>query len=68
MKYTFTRILNVKVVEWSYSSEICTKWEKRVKYKNVWKCLVIPNTNVNATEFNGIRYNGLSKWSVFQNI
>ena len=68
MKYTFTRILNVKVVEWSYSSEICTKWEKRVKYKNVWKCFVIPNTNVNATEFNGIRDNGLSKWSVFQNI
>ena len=68
MKYTFTRILNVKVVEWSYSSEICTKWGKRVKYKNLWKCLVIPNTNVNVTEFNGIRDNGLSKCSVFQSI
>ena len=68
MKYTFTRISNVKMVQWSYSSEMCTKWAKRVKYKIVWKWLVNPNTNVHAIEFNGIRDNGLSKCSGYQNI
>ena len=47
---------------------MCTKWAKRVKYKIVWKCLVNPNTNVNAIEFNGIRDNCLSKCSAYQNI
>ena len=56
------------MVQWSYSSEAYTKWAKRVKYKIVWKCLVNPNTNVNATKSNGIQYNGLSKYSAYQNI
>ena len=46
---------------WIVKHIIYTNMRKRVEYKNVWKCLVIPNTNVNATEFNGIRDNGLSK-------
>ena len=37
-------------------------------YQIVWKCLVDPKRNVNATESNGIQDNGLSNYSAYQNI